>query len=229
MSEQLSTVTSLVKSHDETVKTVAEKLEAIGPGANPGFFRERLGSKRRLVDTDDCSEVETDAEMAGAAAGDGASFLQQKSHPGRKARRRGNAAQRKAGEAAKVQVEATAKDPPIRKPRRTVVGAMASVDSTAAGLVGVPKVIHRDFKVCRLGPTTTVDQVRQYLTSKGVTVKLCEQLHSANAKGHTEFNNFRVKVLNNNSDIMWSPDTWPPDVLVQKYLYWSRVQVRSGS
>jgi hypothetical protein len=196
MSAQLSAVTESTVTNELKLNSIAEKLETGGSATRvsaTGQFRERLGSKRHraeLSGSDD--DIAMDDAVANPADG---TFMKPKSHPGRKARGKVNAAKKAAKAPTEVQQgnePAINADAPVRKPRRTIVGTHADVDTTAPGLVGVPKVLHRDFKLCRLGSNTTVAQVRKYLGDKNMTVQLCEQLQSANSEGHTDFNNFRV-------------------------------------
>ena len=65
------------------------------------------------------------------------------------------------------------------------------------------KAIYRDYKISQLSPASTEAQLRNYLESKGTTVKVCELTNKNVKAADRQFNNLHVNVLKDESDVIW--------------------------
>ena len=101
-----------------------------------------------------------------------------------------------------------------RKQKRTiVVGNNNKSDTGIVKLKGVAKTV--SLHVYRLSPSTTVDQVEQFLKADFPEVK-CEKL---NSRQPDVYSSFKVDVYEDNLEAVMNPNIWPNNTYIRRFLY----------
>uniref|UniRef100_A0A1Y1LG62 Uncharacterized protein n=1 Tax=Photinus pyralis TaxID=7054 RepID=A0A1Y1LG62_PHOPY len=93
--------------------------------------------------------------------------------------------------------------------------SLVAGSSTTGTLLGVEKQIH--FHVCRLHPSTTEENLTQFLSKNdinGVTVT------KLNSKFPNIYSSFRLSANENLKEVILNPNLWPSGVLINRF-FWS--------